>query len=163
MPNFNTIGYGVSANPGGTSLPSITTVKINGVDYKTDLSDNAVGHDKLSERYTEVTTITSLSGTVTFDCSTASVFKLSGDITADYTISLSNYKKGQVITVYPLKGEYTVTLAAAGSASNTFNKIAAADYDGTESNILQIECVDDSASDTIFFYSVATFAASSTI
>ena len=162
MPNFNDIGYGVAANPGGTSLPSITTVKINGIDYEMNVVDNAVGYDKLSQRYTESTSITTLTGVVSYDCSTASVFKLSGDITGNYTLDLSNYKKGQVITVYPLKGEYTVTLDAQGTNSNTFYKLAA-DYDGTSSNILQIECVDDSSTDPIFFYSVASFEASSTI
>ncbi len=127
------------------------------------LLDDSVGHDKLSSRYTEATSINTLNGVVDFNCSNASVFNLSGDITADYTINLTNYKKGQIVTIYPIKGEYTVTLTAAGTNSNTFNKLAELDYDGTASNILQIECVDDSSTDTVFFYSTATFAASSTI
>lgn len=125
--------------------------------------DDSVGHDKLSARYTEETSITTLNGVVDFDCSTASVFKLSGNITADYTIDLSNYKKSQVITVYPLQGDFTVTLDAEGTSSNTFYKLAESDYDGTSSNILQVECVDDSSTDPVFFFSVATFAASNTI
>ena len=125
--------------------------------------DDSVGHDKLSVRYTEHTSITTLNGVVDFDCSTASVFKLSGNITADYTIDLSNYKKSQVITIYPLQGNFTVNLDAEGTSSNTFYKLAESDYDGTSSNILQVECVDDSSTDPVFFFSVATFAASTTI
>lgn len=126
------------------------------------IANNVVDHDELASRYTEVASITTLNGTVAFDCSTASVFKLSGDLTGAYTINLSNYKKGQVISVFPLK-QQSVTLAAQGSSTNTFNKLAESDYDNTVSSLLQIECVDDSATDPVFFYSVATFASDSTI
>ena len=123
------------------------------------LADNAVDHDELANRYTEDVDITTLTGAVTFDCSTGSVFKLSGDITGAYTITLSNHKKGQIITIYPIKGNQTVNLTTA-SGTPTFNKIGGIDYEdnGTSSNILQIECVDDAAN-SVFFYSLATFTA----
>lgn len=121
-----------------------------------------VTHDVLEDRYTAAGSISTLTGTVSFDCSTASNFKLSGDLTGAYTIDLSNYKKGQVITIYPLKAQ-SVTLDAQGSSTNTFYKIGGVDYDNTTSSILQIECVDDSATDPIFFYSIATYASDSTI
>ena len=130
---------------------AVTTVKV--------LNDN-ITHDKLEARYTAQASITTLTGTVSFDCSTASSFKLSGDLTGAYTIDLSNYKKGQVITIYPLKAQ-SITLDAQGSSTNTFNKIGG-DYDNTVSSILQIECVDDSSTDPVFFYSIATFASDST-
>jgi len=125
------------------------------------IANDAVSHDKLENRYTAQASITTLTGTVSFDCSTASSFKLSGNLTGAYTINLSNYKKGQVITIYPLQAQ-SVTLAAQGSSTNTFNKIGS-DYDNTTSSILQIECVDDSATDPVFFYSIATFASDSTL
>tara|TARA_B100001059_G_C17667135_1_gene492537 strand:+ start:76 stop:513 length:438 start_codon:yes stop_codon:yes gene_type:complete len=125
------------------------------------IADNNITHDKLENRYTASAAISTLTGTVSFDCSTASNFKLSGDLTGAYTIDLSNYKKGQVITIYPLQAQ-SITLAAQGSSTNTFNKIGS-DYDNSTSNILQIECVDDSSTDPIFFYSVATFASDSTL
>ena len=129
----------------------------------TYLADNSVTHDKLSNRYTEDVSITTLTGTVSFNCANGSVFKLSGDLTGAYTISLTGYKKGQIITIYPLKGNQTLNLAGAGSSTNTFNKLGGVNYndDGSTSNILQLECVDDSATDPIFFYSLATFAADS--
>jgi len=127
------------------------------------LSDNVVDHGQLSERYTEIEAITTLTGIVSFDCSNGAVFELSGDITGAYTIDLTGYKTGQIITIYPIKGSYTVTLDAQGTSTNTFNKLAESDYDGASSNILQIECVDDSATDPVFFYSVTTFASDSTI
>lgn len=127
------------------------------------IADDAVTTDKLSSRFTEDVSITTYTGTVSFDCSNGSVFKLGGDITGAYTIDLTGYKKGQMITIYPLSGDFAITLDAQGTTSNTFNKLAEVDYDGANDNILQIECVDDSATDPVFFYSVASFASDSTI
>lgn len=121
-----------------------------------------VTHDVLEDRYTAQESISTLTGTVSFDCSTASNFKLSGDLTGAYTIDLSNYKKGQVISIWPLKAQ-SVTLDAQGSSSNTFYKIGGVDYDNSTSSILQIECVDDSSTAPVFFYSIGTFASDSTI
>tara|TARA_R110000796_G_scaffold41959_5_gene104015 strand:+ start:230 stop:769 length:540 start_codon:yes stop_codon:yes gene_type:complete len=126
-----------------------------------ELKDDAVTHDKLSARFTAEVAISTLTGTVNYDCATASSFKLSGDLTGAYTINLTNYKKGQVITIYPLKAQ-TVTLTG-GSGTGVFNKLSAVDYDNTVTSILQIECVDDQAANPVFFYSVATFAADATI
>lgn len=123
--------------------------------------DDNVTHAKLENRYTAQVAISTLTGTVAFDCSAGSSFKLSGDLTGTYTINLSSYKKGQVITIFPLKAQ-SITLAGQGSSSNTFNKIGGIDYDNSTHNILQIECVDDSATAPIFFYSIATFASDST-
>lgn len=124
------------------------------------IADDNITHDKLEARYTAQAAISTLTGTVSFDCSTASSFELSGDLTGAYTIDLSNYKKGQVITIYPLKAQ-SITLDAQGSSTNTFNKLGS-DYDNTVTSILQIECVDDSSTDPVFFYSIATFASDST-
>lgn len=124
------------------------------------IADDNITHDKLEARYTAQASISTLTGTVSFDCSTASSFKLSGDLTGAYTIDLSNYKKGQVITIYPLKAQ-SITLDAQGSSTNTFYKIGN-DYDNTVTSIMQIECVDDSSTDPVFFYSIATFASDST-
>lgn len=124
------------------------------------LADDQITHDKIEARYTAQASITTLTGTVSFDCSTASSFKLSGNLTGAYTIDLSNYKKGQVITIWPLQAQ-SITLDAQGSSTNTFYKIGS-DYDNTVSSIMQIECVDDSSTDPVFFYSIATFASDST-
>jgi len=126
------------------------------------LADDSVTFAKLEDRYTEVESISTLTGTVSFDCSNGAIFKLSGDITGNYTIDLSNYKKGQIISIYPIKGSFTVTLDAQGSSTNTFNKVGGVDYDGASDNYLQIECVDDSSTNPIFFYSIATYASDST-
>ena len=128
-----------------------------------NIADDQITHAKLEGRYTEDVSITTYTGTVSFDCSNGSVFKLGGDLTGTYTIDLTSYKKGQIITIYPLKGNQTLNLDAQGSSTNTFNKIGGVDYedDGTSNNILQIECVDDSSTDPVFFYSLSTYASDS--
>tara|TARA_B100000497_G_C7622198_1_gene373808 strand:- start:502 stop:1014 length:513 start_codon:yes stop_codon:yes gene_type:complete len=166
-----TVNLGTTANDGtGDPLRSAFD-KLNdnfdevyGTNFVTHdmLNDNIVDHDELASRYTEVTSITTLTGAPSFDCSTASVFKLSGDLTGAYTIDLTGYKKGQVISIFPLKGQ-TVALDAQGTSTNTFNKLAESDYDNTVTSLLQIECVDDSATDPVFFYSVSTYASDSSI
>jgi hypothetical protein len=156
--DFNNVALSGDATITNTG---VLTIAANAVTTAKIIND-AVTHDKLENRFTAVASITTLTGTVSFDCSTASVFKLSGDLTGAYTIDLTGYKKGQVISIFPLKGQ-TVTLDAQGSSTNTFNKLAEADYDNTVTSLLQIECVDDSATDPVFFYSVATFASDSSI
>lgn len=144
-----------SGGVGATQLAAsaVTTTKIN---------NSAVTHAKLANRFTAEVAISTLTGTVNYDCSLGSSFKLSGDVTGAYTINLTNYKIGQIITIYPLKGDFGVYLTA-GTGTGVFNKLSEVDYDGTVDNILQIECVDDQATTPVFFYSVATFAAGATI
>tara|TARA_R100001369_G_scaffold42796_1_gene69003 strand:+ start:902 stop:1558 length:657 start_codon:yes stop_codon:yes gene_type:complete len=131
---------------------AVTTAKI--------LNDN-VTHDKLENRYTAEVAISTRTGTVAFDFSAGSSFKIAGDLTGAYTINITNYKKGQVATIYPLKAQ-SVTLTG-GSGTGVFNKVSGVNYDNTATSILQIECVDDQAANPVFFYSIATFAADSTI
>ena len=131
---------------------AVTTAKV--------LNDN-ITHDKLEARYTAGVTISTLTGTVTFDCSTASCFKMSGNLTGALTINLTNYKKGQVVSIYNLYGQ-SLTLAAQGSNSNEFCKIGGVEYDNTGYNILQLEVADDSATDTKFFYTVSTYVVDNT-
>lgn len=166
-----TVNIGTTANDGTGDPLRTAFTKLNqnfdevyGNNFVTTnlIAADAVTHDKLEGRYTEVTSITTLTGTVSFDASASSVFKLSGDLTGAYTIDLTGYKKGQVISIFPLKGQ-TVALDAQGTSTNTFNKLAEADYDNTVTSLLQIECVDDSATDPVFFYSVATYASDSSI
>ena len=154
------INIGSTANDGTGETVRSAFDKTN--DNFTELyADNSVTHARLENRYTASGSITTLVGTVDFDCSAGSSFKLSGDLTGGYTINLTNYKKGQVITIFPLKAQ-SVTLTG-GSGTGVFNKIGGIDYDNSVTSILQIECVDDQASNPVFFYSVATFAADETI
>lgn len=124
-----------------------------------------VTHSVLEDRYTASTDISTYTGTVSFDCSSSSVFEMQGPLTTGtFIIDLTGYKKGQIITIYGLRGAQRVDLDAQGTSTNTFNKIGGTDYDDTGDstyNILQIECVDDSSTDPIFFYSLATYESDS--
>ncbi len=165
-----TVNIGTTANDGtGDQLRSAfnklnqNNDEIYGNNFVTQamLNDDIVDHAELANRFTAEVAISTLTGTVNYDCALGSCFKLSGDLTGAYTINLTNYKKGQVITIYPLKAQ-TVTLTA-GSGTGVFNKLSEVDYDNTISSILQVECVDDQSTNPVFFYSVATFAADATI
>jgi hypothetical protein len=73
----------------------------------------------------------------------------------------TNYKTGQVITIHNLTGSYALTLDSDAATSETFNKVGGNDYDGTATNVLIVECVDDSA-DAIFNYSILTYTSDTT-
>jgi len=145
----------------GTNLSITGDISVSG--GAVTIANDSIDHDELATRYTVTQTISTLTGSVTFNCANGSVFKLSGDLTGAYTINLSNYKLGQIITIYGLRGNQTLNLGGQGSSTNTFNKIGA-DYEdnGTDYNIIQIECVDDSATDPVFFYSISTYSSDST-
>lgn len=162
-----TVNLGTSAND-GTGDPLRTAFdKLNdnfdevyGNNFVTNamLNDDIVDHDELAARFSEEVAISTLTGTVNFDCSLGSTFKLSGDLIGVYTIKLINYKLGQIVSIYPVTGNQTLNLDA-GTGTSVFNKIGGVDYedDGTSDNIIQIECVDDDAADPVFFYSIATY------
>jgi hypothetical protein len=82
---------------------------------------------------------------------------LSGGIEFDFT----NYKQGQVITFYNLTGSQTITFDSDAGTSETFNKVGGVDYDGSTTNMIQVECIDDSAN-AIFNYSVAAYTSDTT-
>lgn len=153
------INIGASAND-GTGDALRTAFSKTSDNFDEIYANDFVTFDRLAPRYTDAVAISTYTGTVNFDCSLGFAFKLGGDLTGTYTINLQNYKKGQVITIYPLKGTVALNLSAEGTSTNTFYKIGAVDFEdnGTSDNIIQIECTDDSATDPIFFYSLATYS-----
>jgi hypothetical protein len=164
--NLN-VGTAANANNGDTLREAFIKVKqmfaeVYGQTYSEqgDLSGTELGidHGQLADRYTEEVSIDTYNGTVNFDCSLGSTFKLGDDIDGAYTIKLINYKLGQIVSIYPVTGNETLNLDA-GTGTSVFNKIGGVDYedDGTSDNIIQIECVDDDAADPVFFYSIATY------
>ena len=154
------IGVGSAPNDGTGDTLRDAFVAVNSMTTEVYGAD-FVTYDRLADRFTDEVDISTLTGTVNFDCANGSSFKLSGDLTGAYTINLQNYKKGQVVTIYPLKAQ-TVALTA-GTGTGVFYKLAEQDYDNTVTSLLQIECVDDQAANPEFFYSVATYASDSSI
>ena len=161
-----TVNLGTAANS-GTGDPLRTAFdKLNdnfdevyGNNFVTHdmLNDNIVDYDEIATRFKGEVSITTYTGKIDFDFSLGSIFKLGGDLTGQIVITPINYKAGQVISIYPVKGDEIVGLDA-GTASPVFYKLGGVDYDGTVDNMIQIECVDDDAADPVFFYSITTFA-----
>ena len=120
-----------------------------------------VTNSVLEDRYTGTVTITNTSGATSVDWSTATVFKMNADCTGDKEFDFTKYKVGQVITIHNLTGAYTITLDSDAATSSTFNKLGGNDYDGSSTNALMVECIDDSAN-AIFNYSILTYTSDTT-
>jgi len=123
--------------------------------------DNNITHAKLENRYTAIVTKTDQSGAVAIDWSAGTIFKFSNSLTGGLELDFTNYKAGQIISIYGLTGSQTITLDSDAGTSETFNKVGGVDYAGGSTNLLQIECVDDSAN-AVFNYSVAAYASDAT-
>lgn len=83
-------------------------------------------------------------------------------LTAAIEFDFTNYKAGQVLTIYNLSGSYAVTLDSDAATSESFLKLAEQDYDGSATSMLQVECLAD-GDDAVFVYSVAQYASDTTI
>ena len=127
----------------------------------TMIADDAVDHDQLANRYTASGSISTLQGTVSVNWANATNYIMSGDITGAITFNFTGFKKGQVLTIHNLTGSYTITLDSDAATSETFNKLGGNDYDGTATNALMVECIDDDAT-AIFNYSILTYTADTT-
>jgi hypothetical protein len=126
------------------------------------MSLTKVTSDVLEARYTDAAVISSTSGTISVDWSAAAVYQMNASLTGATTLNFTGFVTGQVLTIYALQGAQTVTLTSDATTSTTFYKIGA-DYDGSsDPNILQVECLDDSAN-ALFAFTTATIATSTTI
>jgi len=126
------------------------------------MSLTKVTSDVLEARYTDAAVISGTSGTISVDWSAAAIYKMNASLTGATTLNFTGFVKGQVLTIHQLQGAQTVTLTSDAASSSTFYKIGA-DYDGSSNpNILQVECLDDSAN-ALFAFTTATIATSTTI
>ena len=115
----------------------------------------------LENRYTAKVDITTYTGAVSIDWATGTTFKMGSSLTGGIEFDFTNFKQGQVITFYNLTGSQTITFDSDAGTSETFNKVGGVDYDGSTTNMIQVECIDDSAN-AIFNYQVATYASDTT-
>mgnify|MGYP003645860371 CR=1 FL=1 len=126
------------------------------------MSLTKVTSDVLEARYTDAAVISGTSGTLSVDWSAAAIYNMANDLTGAATLNFTGFVTGQVLTIHQLKGAHTVTLTSDATTSSTFYKIGA-DYDGSSSpNILQVECLNDSAN-ALFSFTTATIAQSTTL
>ena len=125
------------------------------------IANDAVTFAKLENRYTAKVDITTYTGAVSIDWAAGTTFKMGSGLTGSIEFDFTNFKQGQVITFYNLTGSQTITFDSDAGTSETFNKVGAVDYDGSTTNMIQVECIDDSAN-AIFNYSVAAYTSDAT-
>ena len=125
------------------------------------IADDQVTHAKIENRYTAKVDVTTYSVAVSIDWSAGTTFKMGSSLSGGIEFDFTNYKQGQVITFYNLTGSQTITFDSDAGTSETFNKVGGVDYDGSTTNMIHVECIDDSAN-AIFNYVVATYASDTT-
>ncbi len=125
------------------------------------ITDDNVTFAKLENRYTAKVDISTYQGAVSIDWSAGTTFKMGSSLTGAIEFDFTNFKQGQVITFYNLTGSQTITLDSDAGTSETFNKVGGVDYDGSTTNMIHVECIDDSAN-AIFNYVVATYTSDTT-
>lgn len=125
------------------------------------IADNNITHDKLENRYTASGSITTYTGAVSVDWSSATNYVMGSAITGAIEFDFTGFKTGQVLTIHNLTGSYAITLDSDAATSEQFNKLGENDYDGSATNALMIECIDDDAT-AVFNYSVLTYTADTT-
>ena len=124
------------------------------------LNDN-VTHDKLENRYTAVSSVTNRSGATTIDWSAAAIFVMANSLNGAIEFDFTNFKAGQTIDIYNLTGAQTITFDSNAGTSETFNKCGAVDYAGAATNLIQVQCVNDSAN-AVFNYAVSAYVSDAT-
>jgi len=121
------------------------------------LNDDAVSYDKLGARFTEKQDIATTSGTINLDASSYAIFELTGTLTT-VTLNIQNMKKGQAIDIL-LSGTLSsaVLTLADDFTTSSINKVGSNDLDTSATNLIQVLCVDDTDSDAILTWAVATY------
>jgi len=154
-----------NSSPNATHTGDVTgsaalTIASNAVTTAKILNDN-VTHDKLENRYTAAVTVSTLTGAYSLDWSAGAVFVMSGSLTGAIEFDFTNFKAGQTIDIYNLTGSQTITFDSDAGTSETFNKCGAVDYAGGSTNLIQVQCVDDSAN-AVFNYAVSAYVSDAT-
>ena len=121
------------------------------------LNDDAVSYDKLGARFTEKQDIATTSGTINLDASSYAIFELTGTLTT-VTLNIQNMKKGQAIDIL-LSGTLSsaVLTLADDFTTSSISKVGSNDLDTSATNLIQVLCVDDTDSDAILTWAVATY------
>ena len=168
--NISSAAVGTILGTSSTNVISNAMMEANSIDSDqyvdgsidtVHIADDNVTFAKLEDRYTAKVDITTYTGAVSIDWSAGTTFKMGSSLTGAIEFDFTNFKQGQVITFYNLTGSQTITFDSDAATSETFNKLAEVDYDGSATNMIQVECIDDSAN-AIFNYIVATYTSDTT-
>jgi hypothetical protein len=121
------------------------------------IADDQITHAKLEARYTAIQDISTTSGTINLDASSYAAFNLTGNLTTA-TLNIQNMKTGQVIDIL-LSGTLSsaVITLADDFTTSAINKVGSNDLDTASTNLIQVLCVDDTDSDAILTWAVATY------
>lgn len=130
----------VGSITGGTGI----TASASTGDVTLSVTDNGVGHDQLSSRYTESSAVTSATA-ITIDTSSADVFTWTAGHST--TVAFTNVKVGDTCALIVTGGgsSYTFALGNINGASGTFNRLAGT-YDDTSStkNLIEFKFISTS-------------------
>jgi len=152
----NTAKVTNATHTGDVAGDGILTIQTDAV-TTTKIINDAVTHDKLEARYTEVLDISTTSGTINLDASSYAAFNLTGNLTTA-TLNIQGIKTGQVIDIL-LSGTLSsaVLTLADDFTTSAINKVGSNDLDTTGTNLIQVLCVDDTDADAILTWAVATY------
>jgi len=129
---------------------AVTTVKI--------LNDN-ITHDKLENRYTAINAIGTTSGAFNIDFSLGAIQTIT--LGGAHTGTFINFKIGQVIDII-ITGNHALTFSATASGTPAINKVGDTAYNGSATQIIQVQCSSDNSTTPIFFYACNTYAPDTT-
>jgi len=152
---FTNVTMSGDATMSSTGVLSISADAVN----NSEIGDNAVDRDQLTNRYTDSATIPS---DYDIDFATATVFTDTMDA-ATIAYDIENPKTGDVKTLI-LTGDgtdRTISFEMSGSTGETFNKMKGSDdfvFTSGALNLVQIICVDDTANGEDFWYSNSVVA-----
>ena len=139
---------------------NVTTAKIADANVTTDkILDDNVTHDKLENRYTAINAIGTTSGAFNIDFSLGAVH--TATLGGAHTGTFINFKVGQVIDII-ITGNHALTFSATASGTPAINKVGTTAYDGTATQIIQVQCASDDSTTPIFYYACNTYAVDTT-
>ena len=119
------------------------------------IADDQITHDKLENRYTAINAIGTTSGAFNIDFSLGAIQTIT--LGGAHTGTFINFKVGQVIDII-ITGNYALTFDATSSGTAALRKVGTTDYDGTATQIIQVQCASSDSTTPIFYYVVNTYA-----
>jgi len=127
------------------------------------IADDQVTHAKLEARYTEVEDIATTTGTINLDASSYAAFNLTGNV-GTATLNVQNIKTGQAIDVLLSGSDLSSAVITLSDdfTTSAINKVGTSDLDTSGTNVIQVVCIDDTDSDAILNYAIATYTSDTT-
>ena len=127
------------------------------------IADDQVTHAKLEARYTEVQDISSTTSPIDLECDDYAAFNLTGNL-GTVTLNLNDLKTGQAVDILLSGSDLSsaVITLADNFTTSTINKVGTNDLDTSGTNMIQIVCIDDTDSDAILNYAIATYTSDTT-